>query len=219
MTTAVAGRARGRLRRLVPLLLAAALAAGWWGVHQDMPGWYARMWYPMHHEAVVNAQAERHGLDPALVAAVINVESGWTPDATSPAGAVGLMQMLPGTAEFIAGQPDRPSPAPDRLTDPEVSITYGTWYLRYLLDRHGGVPAALAAYNAGEQNVRRWEGRAEAQGRDFDQTRDIAFPETRSFVAKVLRDAGMYRRAYGDDLGPPVSGLARLPGTSRSLSR
>ena len=220
MTAALTrARPRLRLRTLVVLALLGLLAAGGWSVHRAMPGWYARLWYPLRHESVINEQSRRHGLDPALVAAVINVESGWTPDVVSGAGAVGLMQMMPETARYIADQPDRPSPPPDRLTEPEISITYGTWYLRYLVDRHGEIPAALAAYNAGEQNVRTWEDRAAAAGRAFDVDRDVAFPETRSFVHKVLRDAGIYRRAYPDELGPAVTGLARLPGRSRALSR
>jgi len=87
------------------------------------------------------------------------------------------------------------------------------------VDRHGAIPAALAAYNAGERNVREWEDRAARQGRPFDVERDVAFPETRSFVRKVLRDAEIYRRAYPQELGPAVDGLARLPGRSRALSR
>lgn len=219
--TAALTRARPRVtpRAIVAVVLLGLLAAGLWGVHRSMPGWYARLWYPLRHESVINDQSRRHGLDPALVAAVINAESGWTPDVVSGAGAVGLMQMLPETARYIADQPNRPSPAPDRLTDPEVSITYGTWYLRYLVDRHGAVPAALAAYNAGEQNVAEWEDRAADAGRRFDVERDVPFAETRSFVRKVLRDAEIYRRAYPDELGPAVGGLARLPGGSRALSR
>jgi soluble lytic murein transglycosylase len=184
-----------------------------------MPGWYARLWYPLHHESLILEESRRHGLDPALVAAVINVESGWAPDVRSHAGAVGLMQLLPATAAFIAEQPDRPSPPVDRLTEPEVSIAYGTWYLRYLVDRHGAVPLALAAYNGGEDNVRRWEERARAEGRTLRVPQDIPFPETRSFVTKVLRDAAVYRRAYGDQLGTPVPDLARLGGGARALSR
>jgi soluble lytic murein transglycosylase len=215
---AAAGRRRGG-RWLAVLLVLAGVAAGWWYVHQQMPGWYARMWYPLRHEAVILQEARRNDLDPALVAAVINVESGWTPDVRSRAGAVGLMQLLPDTARFIAQQPDRPSKPADRLTEPDVSIAYGTWYLRYLIDRHGSVPLALAAYNGGEDNVRRWEARARAEGRELRVPEDVPFPETRSFVAKVLRDAAVYRRAYGDQLGAPVADLARLPAGAGALAR
>lgn len=217
--TGVRSRRRLRLRSVVVLLLIALVGVGWWQAHQRMPGWYARLWYPLRHEAVINEEADRHRLDPALVAAVVNAESGWTPDVVSRAGAVGLMQLLPETAEYIAGRPDRPSPPPDDLTRPEVNIAYGTWYLRYLVDRHVGLEAALAAYNAGERNVSGWEAAAAAEGRRFTVDRDVPFPETRSFVHKVLRDAAVYRRAYPDELGAPVVGLARRSGAAGALSR
>jgi len=219
VTALARSRPRVRLRTVGALLLLALIGAGWWQTHQRMPGWYARLWYPLRHERVINEESRRHGLDPALVAAVINAESGWTPDVVSAAGAVGLMQLLPGTARYIAERPNRPSPPPDDLTRPEVNIAYGTWYLRYLVDRHGGLEAALAAYNAGERLVGEWEDAAAAGGRPFDVDRDVPFPETRSFVHKVLRDAARYRRAYGDALGPGVVGLARRDGAARSLGR
>ncbi|MFN8123172.1 MAG: lytic transglycosylase domain-containing protein [Thermoleophilia bacterium] len=219
MTALTRSRPRVRLRTVVGVLLLALLALGWWQTHQRMPGWYARLWYPLRHENVINEESRRHGLDPALVAAVIDTESGWTPDAVSGAGAVGLMQLLPETARYIASRPDRPSPAPGELTRPEVNIAYGTWYLRYLVDRHDGLAAALAAYNAGERNVGDWEDAAAAQGRRFDADRDIPFPETRSFVHKVLRETAIYRRAYAGELGPPVTGLARRRGSAGALSR
>lgn len=216
--TAAVGKRRSRTRRAVRLfigvLVLVGLGAAWWSVHQAMPGWYARFSYPLRYEDTINREAKRHALDPALIAAVINVESKWVPDTVSSAGAVGLMQLLPNTAAFIARQPKRPSPPPDELTDPEINITYGSWYLRYLVTNHRDLPAALAAYNAGDQNVRIWEQHAKAEGRGFDAGRDIPFPETREFVRRVLRDASVYRRAYSDELGWPVPGLARISSTS-----
>lgn len=188
--------------------LVAAIGVAWLLVHRAMPAWYARLWYPIEHEQVINAYAERYRLDPALVAGVIETESGWVPDSRSAAGAVGLMQVLPETARFIAEQPTRPSPSPERLEEPEVNIAYGTWYLRYLVDRHGSVPVALAAYNAGEGVVQGWEEDAAARGERFTVPGDVPFPETRAFVSRVLRAAGIYRDAYGDRLAAPVPGLA-----------
>jgi soluble lytic murein transglycosylase len=83
-----------------------------------------------------------------------------------------------------------------------VNIAYGTRYLRYLLDRHGSLDVALAAYNAGETNVARWVAEAEARGETLDVPEDIPFTETRSFVRRVEEAAPIYRRAYGDRLGP-----------------
>lgn len=196
---------RGRRRRLVwaALALAAlgALLAGWYQVHQQMPAWYARLWYPLEYEQTLVEEARRHDLDPALVAALVNAESGFAPDSRSSQGAVGLMQVLPETARFVAGRPDRPSPPPDDLEDPAVNLAYGTAYLRYLIDRYQSVPLALAAYNGGETNVSEWLDRAASRGDELRVPEDIPFTETREFVGRVLDAAPIYRRTYGERLG------------------
>jgi soluble lytic murein transglycosylase len=189
-------------RLATALVVVVGLAIAWLLVHQAMPGWYARLWYPLHYERAIVDNAGRNGLDPALVAAVIETESGFVPDSRSSQGAVGLMQLLPATARFVAEGPDRPSPGPARLEDPEVNIAYGTRYLRYLIDRHGTLPLALAAYNGGEANVERWEAEAAAEGRTLRVPEDVPFPETRAFVGKVLDLRGIYRRTYADRLAP-----------------
>ena len=195
---------RSRRRRLAWLLaalvVAAAAGAAWYQVHQDMPGWYARLWYPLEHEEAVRLEAARNGLDPALVAAVINTESGFVEDSRSGQGAVGLMQVRPDTASFVADLPRRPSPSPDRLAEADVNIAYGTRFLRYLLDRYGSVDLALVAYNGGPANLGRWLEEAQAQGRVLRVPEDIPFAETRGFVTKVERAAPIYRRAYGERL-------------------
>jgi soluble lytic murein transglycosylase len=181
-------------------LLAVALG-GWYQTHQSMPSWYARLWYPLEYEEAIVAEARRQGLDPALIAAVVNTESGFLPDARSSQGAVGLMQVLPETARFVATQPERPSPPPDRLADPEVNIAYGSRYLRYLVDRHGTVPLALAAYNGGETNLAGWLDDAADRGEELEVPSDIPFTETRGFVSKVMEAIPIYQRTYGDRLG------------------
>src|ERR1019366_8373031 len=94
-------------------------------------------------ERIVREAAERHSLDPALVKAVIRTESGWNPRAVSRKGAIGLMQLIPGTAQrFGVGNP----------YDPAQNVEGGTMYLRALLDRYNGdLTRSLAAYNAGER--------------------------------------------------------------------
>lgn len=191
---------------VLALAALAALLGGWYQVHQTMPAWYARLWYPLEYEEAIVAEAERNDLDPALVAAVVNTESGFVPDSRSSQGAVGLMQLLPETASFVAEQPDRPSPSPDRLEDPAVNIAYGTRYLRYLVDRHGTVPLALAAYNGGETNLVRWLERASGRGEALEVPADIPFSETRRFVSRVLDAVPIYRRTYGDRLEGDAGG-------------
>ena len=178
------------------------LGIAWHEVHQAMPAWYARLWYPLEYQDAIREESARNGLDPALVAAVIDTESGFAPDSRSGQGAVGLMQLLPETAEFVAGLPGRPSPPPDELETPEANIAYGTRYLRYLVERHGSLEVALAAYNAGESNVADWLAEADARGEELDIPDDIPFPETRSFVRRVEEATPIYRRTYGDRLEP-----------------
>jgi soluble lytic murein transglycosylase len=199
-------RRRVLLRRLALLLLVlAGIGFAWYQVHQSMPAWYARLWYPLEHEEAIRAEARRNGLDPALVAAVIEAESGFVPDSRSARGAVGLMQVLPQTARFVTGLPRRPSPPPTALSQPAPNIAYGTRYLAYLVQQHGSVDVAVAAYNAGETNVERWLASARRRGEHLRLPQDLPFPETRGYVREVLRLQRIYRRAYGDRLAPLAS--------------
>jgi soluble lytic murein transglycosylase len=154
---------------------------------------------PLRHEDIIRQQARDKRLDPALVAAVIYQESKFRPR-TSPAGAEGLMQILPSTAKFIAGRTGGTAFVPSDLGTPQVNIAYGSYYLRYLLNRYdGNETLAIAAYNAGETNVGRWIRRAGGAGR-FDPA-DIPFPETRMYVKNVERHQDDYRHNYARELG------------------
>jgi soluble lytic murein transglycosylase len=192
----------------------AGLAVAWAIIAAIMPAWYARLLYPLNNVPTLQAAARRERLDPALIAGVIQVESKWDPGAVSHADAVGLMQLEPETARFIASHPTAPAGDPNRLQDPNVSINYGAWYLRYLIDQTGSVPAALVAYNAGLENLAAWRRHATAAGRTFRIPDDVPFPETRAFVHNVLNDAGIYRRAYPDELTPRIPGYAVTSTTS-----
>jgi len=155
---------------------------------------------PLRHDDVIRQQAREKHLDPALIAAVIYQESKFR-DRTSHAGAKGLMQILPGTARFIAHKSGGTTFELDDLANPEVNISYGAWYLRYLMRRYDGKEElAVAAYNAGERNVDRWVRRAGGPG-DFDADDDIPFPETREYVNGVMNHRDDYRHRYGDELG------------------
>jgi soluble lytic murein transglycosylase len=155
---------------------------------------------PLRHEDIIRQQAADKGLDPALIAAVIHQESRFR-DQTSQAGARGLMQITPDTAEFIAQDSGGTLFTQEDLATPQVNISYGTYYLRYLLERYDGdEELALAAYNAGETNLNRWI--AEAGGADeFDAGDDIPFPETREYVASVTERRDQYAERYADELG------------------
>jgi soluble lytic murein transglycosylase len=155
---------------------------------------------PLHHEDIIRQQADDKGLDPALIAAVIYEESRFR-DQTSHAGARGLMQITPATAEFIANDSGGTEFVQEDLATPQVNIAYGAYYLRYLLRRYDGdTLLAVAAYNAGETNVNRWIERA--GGREsFDAGEDIPFPETRHYVEGVLERRSEYRDNYAEELG------------------
>ena len=155
---------------------------------------------PLRHDDIIRQQARLKGLDAALIAAVIYEESKFR-DRTSHAGARGLMQITPRTADFIARRSGGTHFTQDDLATPQINIAYGTYYLRYLIDRyHGNESLAIAAYNAGETNVDRWVRRAGGPV-GFDVDRDITFPETRSYVHGVQKHRREYRDNYAKELG------------------
>lgn len=155
---------------------------------------------PLTNQDTIRQQAAAKHLDPALIAAVIYAETKFDPRPSS-AGAEGLMQILPQTAEFLARRSGATTFTTADLATPQVNIAYGSFYLRYLLDEYGGSKVlALAAYNGGETNVSRWLGAARSQGHRFTLA-DISFSETRAYVLKVLRAQRDYRRSYPTELG------------------
>lgn len=170
-------------------ILGVAAVAAW--VAKAEPDVYLRARYPLEFEHILRGHASNHGLDPALLAAVVYVESRFDPDAESAAGAVGLMQLLPDTARGIALRTGGERFVVTDLHDPEINVRYGSWYLDHLRSRYGDTRFVLAAYHAGQGNVDRW--RADGSG--------IAFPETRTYVAEVLRIRGVYADAYRSELG------------------
>jgi soluble lytic murein transglycosylase len=170
-------------------VLVLAGAAAW--VVEEEPDFYLRARYPLEYQGIIRAHAASRDLDPALLAAVVYVESRFDPDAESSAGAVGLMQLLPETAEGIALRTGGHRFVVDDLRDPEINIRYGSWYLHHLRARYGDLRTVLAAYHAGQGNVDRW--RAEGSG--------IAFPETREYVDRVREAQRAYRDAYPGELG------------------
>jgi soluble lytic murein transglycosylase len=184
-------------------LVLVALAVVWGLLWLTKPGPFLRAVYPLSHVDAIRAAARENRLDPALVAAIIYEESRFRDDVSSHQGAIGLMQVLPSTAEDIAHKTGGTDFVVSDLTDPRVNILYGCYYLRQLLDHyHGSEAAAVAAYNAGQSNVDAWltttGGKLSAQA--------IPFSETRDYVTNVLALQKLYRRAYGAQLGPARGG-------------
>jgi soluble lytic murein transglycosylase len=155
---------------------------------------------PLKHEDIIRQQSHDKGLDPALVAAVIYQESKFA-DRTSAAGARGLMQITPDTANFIAKNSGGVRFTLADLATPQINIAYGTWYLRWLLHRYDGrKPLAIAAYNAGFGHVDKWVAAAGGPNA-FDPRTDIPYPETRHYVLSVLERRKDYARRYSRELG------------------
>jgi soluble lytic murein transglycosylase len=149
---------------------------------------------PLRHEDIIRQQAAQKGVPADLIAAVIYSESRFR-DPTSHAGARGLMQITPATAKLIEKLSGGSTFKFEDLSNPDINIRYGTFYLRYLIDKFGeNEVAALAAYNAGETNVTAWGG-------SNLQIDDIPFPETRSYVEDVLDKRDEYARHYRHELG------------------
>jgi soluble lytic murein transglycosylase len=154
-----------------------------------------RLLYPLSFSDAVLAEAARHRLDPSLVAALIRQESLYDPEATSSAGARGLMQLMPEVGKRVAKGLDYETWDPVLLYQPDVNIELGTAHLRELLDSQGSVAEVLAAYNAGAHRVARW--RTKNGGGDPELLVErIPYVETRDYVRIVQRNRALYRALY-----------------------
>ncbi len=188
---------RRRRRRLAigASVLVVAVAAGvLLGVLAKVDDVIQELTLPLRHEDIIRQQSRDKDVDASLIAAVIYAESRFS-DQTSHAGARGLMQITPLTAREIEKLSGGTTFKLEDLSDPDLNIRYGTFYLRELLDRYdGNVAAALAAYNAGPGNADKWGGPTLTVD-------DIPLEETRSYVAEVLDKQGTYRDEYARELG------------------
>ena len=199
----VARPPRAKVRRRRAGLLVAAVLAGAVGaaVLSGLgPDAVREFTLPLRHDDIIRQQAADKNLDASLIAAVIYEESRFR-DQTSHAGARGLMQITPETADAIAQHSGGTRFRQSDLADPQINISYGSYYLRLLLDHYGGNETlAIAAYNAGMGNVDRWVARA--GGVDaFTSAEHIPFPETRAYVENVMDRRRAYRKNYAQDLG------------------
>lgn len=155
---------------------------------------YTEVTLPLRHEDIIRQQSREKRVDASLIAGVIFAESRFR-DQTSHADARGLMQITPHTARHIEKQSGGTEFELEDLSDPDINIRYGTFYLRELLDIYGGSEvAALSAYNAGPTQADRWGGESMQIG-------DISWPETRAYVEQVLEKRSDYRATYPRELG------------------
>ena len=163
-----------------------------------VPGISGRV-YPLKYPDEIAAAAEKYDVDPYLIAAVARTESSFDPTAESGVGAVGLMQFLPATAEWVTTLDGWKGPKNPVLTDPADSLELGACYLSYLFHRFDSRIAAVAAYNAGPNKVASWVKQAGGEG-GFGVD-DIAYTETKNFVQRVDRWQVLFEKAHPDAFG------------------
>lgn len=157
--------------------------------------WFWRMVYPLKYGELIRESSQKYGLDPALVAAMIFVESKFKPTACSHKGARGLMQIMPETGKWIAEQLECTDYRESRLFEPALNIEFGSWYLASLKrEFNHQLVIVLAAYNAGRGNVARWlEEEWDGQQKSVSQ---LPFSETRNYVNQILKVYQYYQKLY-----------------------
>lgn len=158
-----------------------------------------KQFYPMPYQNTIIQYSTEAGIDPYLLTAIMKTESNFNPNAVSPKGARGLMQIMPETGEWIARQSGAGSFHPDMLFEPDTCISMSAWYIADLQEEFGdSMVMVLAAYNGGRGNVRNWVNEEKMSGHSSDID-NIPFPETKNFVRKVLWNYRMYNWLYGKD--------------------
>jgi len=175
--------------------LLVVLACAYAGYNSD---WFQKKYlYPFLYQDIVYRYAIENELDPLLVAGVIRTESKFVANARSPKGALGLMQLMPETAKWIAVQLEDQNFQLSDLENPEINIRFGTWYLASLKKEFkGNEVLMLAAYNGGRGNVKQWMSQY-GWSMSFQDIEQIPFRETRDYVGRVLRSKQQYQDLYG----------------------
>ncbi len=161
--------------------------------------------------------AKSNDIDVAMLYGIARQESRFSQDIVSSAGAVGLMQLMPGTARWVAKQLARADYRPNAIADAELNTQFGAYYFKYWLERLDRMPAlAAAAYNAGPGRAQAWRPPAPLEGAIWVET--IPFNETRDYVKKVLANAMIYAQAFNTSQQPLTARLGvvspRSPGAS-----
>ena len=154
--------------------------------------------YPIKYTEEVEQSAAEFGVDEALIYAVIRTESGFRPEVESSAGAVGLMQLMPTTFEWLQPKLDGDVIySAERLKEPAVNIRYGTFFISYLTERYGSLDTACAAYNAGTTTVDGWLGDSRYSS-DGVTLSSIPFKETERYVEKIKSAYEIYKKLVSD---------------------
>ncbi|MBR7091063.1 MAG: lytic transglycosylase domain-containing protein [Clostridia bacterium] len=149
--------------------------------------------YPQKYQNCIQRYADYYGVDSSIVAGIINCESGYNPDVISHAGAVGLMQIMPSTGQYLAELLNIPNHDESKLTEISYNIMLGTFYVSILMDKYGDVPTMLAGYNAGPGKVDIWlrDTKYSQDGRTLDTT---PYRETNAYIDKVQKNIRIYSK-------------------------
>ncbi|MEG1500080.1 MAG: lytic transglycosylase domain-containing protein [Clostridia bacterium] len=150
--------------------------------------------YPLKYHDIIASQSEKFSFSPELIASVINCESSFNKDAKSAVGAVGLMQIMPSTGQWVALKMSKPFSV-EMLFDAEKNVEIGCFYLKYLLEKFKNLPTCLAAYNAGEGVVKKWidTNKFLFDGKDFVS---CPYSETTKYVHNVLSSLKFYEKRF-----------------------
>lgn len=159
-------------------------------------GWMSWV-YPIGYKEEIRKQSESYRIDPFLIASIIRVETNFRPSKESRVGALGIMQLMPDTADWAIKQGKLPEATSDRIKhEPETNILIGTWYLRNLSDQFGDNSlAVVAAYNAGPGNVKKWLDSGVWDG-TLENVRNIPIGETRHYIQRVVYYYNQYTKVY-----------------------
>lgn len=159
--------------------------------------WLGRWIYPIYYVEEIKSSADEYQLDPLLIAAIIRVESNYKHEAVSSKGALGIMQIMPETAEWILEQEGFGKLSVEEARkDAQVGIRMGTWYVKELNRQFNeNLPVALAAYNAGPGKVKQWLDKGIWKG-TIQSLSDIPYGETRHYVQRVMYYYKKYQNIY-----------------------
>ncbi len=183
---------RLKRKRFILALVAIVLAALF--IRSD---WLGKRIYPISFQEEIKLSAQHYELDPLLIAAIIRVESNYRLSAVSRKGAVGIMQIMPDTAEWILKKGDfGPITVEDAGTQAHAGIALGSWYVKELNRQFDGdLIKSLAAYNAGPGKVKSWLQQGVWNGEERTIS-DIPYGETRHYVQRVLYYYKKYQDIY-----------------------
>lgn len=157
-------------------------------------GAYNAYFYPMKYSKEIEFFSEKYDVGGAIIASVANVESNFDENAVSNKGAIGIMQLIPSTAEWIAGKIGKDYDE-EKLKNAEYNLELGSFYLSYLINYFQDERVGICAYNAGQGNVSNWL-KDEKYSKDGKTLYKIPFEETNNYLKKVLNNYNYYKNKY-----------------------